>query len=467
MESLDLKKITSGEYEAFQEMLDKICEEMFDLSAEQLYKFDNLDKNAGTKNHKKRVIDVTPFEKGLNTVLSQQDVNRKTYPNLDYNHLDYAELLESGISLITRASILKEDAEELVLRGVNDILERWKIYKENLQLKFDYEQGFETKRITAKEKLIESLTAIVDQRKKRSNKRLKIDYLLTEARISNLKHEIEIDEQRLSSLVTQLTIQDQWNTALLARFFIPGSANNYLEKLSIYRRMFNDNLVEGNKRLKIALEGLTDVYPEAHVGARSFPKFQLFPTPNYNQEIGYTEALLNWSRDTLFVLDQIKSKEQQQKYVFSLREKVGGKKFQAYLHAFFRGSVQNIDFTETDFDSARNPRLLKMNIKFLSNHITPDSREKLLEHINIYSIVCQPPNGQRFYFGDVKNDSNIVTSNMIPSFMKNTNPIGKWSFQSSNGNPFVGPGGSLIKKATPYDIWIEFIVSSDGTNYRA
>lgn len=348
-----------------------------------------------------------PFESGLKELLERKIGNVQTN---NFNRLEFDFLLESALDLLGQSISLKDDGMELTIRYLHQLsdLERARseiiISQNDIQSDSDYSGFYQVELRSSVEKLKylknvlkehqEKFEKLGDvQRKSVLGLSLSLDLERVKSQIHEITFDIEAKEKRILSLKKQLDVRKNWNTLLLDLSHTTGVASNFKERIDAFRDSFRSNIAESYVRLLASYEGILHVYPDlkATDSAASRDHFiHEVPQLSSNEfsEVGFTDTLLEWARDTVFCLERYKKLETEYRRVISLSD------LKVSMDQINRGEIANFEVPKSLFPRLRNAKLIGFRFYGVWDGIDPE-KDTFFERINgtaEYSgIVRLPP----------------------------------------------------------------------------
>lgn len=403
--------------------------------------------------------DITAFEVGLKAHLLKNQIRSSVY-----NRFDTSMLLESGIEFLSRALTLRDDGQQLSLRGVNDLLERWKADADLQVSRLNLEVG--ESEIRAQATYSEALGQIITDLmphikvspKKMEDVRLSMDYNELLARKANIDYSKDIAASRQKIAKVSLDNIEILNDALAKRNTQPGHALNYKERIDATKKSFMQNITEAYSRLMAASEGLSVLYPNSNdpLNELNIKKFPNIVKEELN-EISFADALLSWARETLFIVERITSFSHEYRLLLSMKT-LGPPKVESTVNS----GRYKIIIQKEDFFNLTNLRIMHVAVHIAPRKFTStDEADIRIKNANYSGNIRLPNQGMigsealllpTFYFGDARTYGESQGPSLDSSAFRNASPLGEW-------NITINQKAHSEQTETPVpDVWLEIIV---------
>lgn len=409
--------------------------------------------------------DIIPFETDLKSHLLANQVRSSAY-----NRFDYAMLLDSGLEFLSRALSLRDDGQELSLRAVNDLLERWSADKdlELARLNFDNAESDIAAQGAYAESLRKIEATLMPHIKPSSGKmddvRLMMDYAELQARRANVQSAMESLQLRQKSAGLALQRMELMNDALIKRNSEPGHALNYKQRIAVTKQAFLQNITEAYSRLLAASEGVSVIFPAVPsdpYNELTVPRFPNIVKGNIS-EIGFVDKLMSWARETLFTVERINSYSHEYRVLLSLKaladQKAGNKAVAVPGTGHY-----TLWLKQQDLPGLANLRILHADLHVVPRKIPlTDEADYRIKHATYSGNITLPEQGAvgaevltlpRFYFGDASVYGDEPSKALSSAAFRNANPLGEWNIVISTKS-----NSESTENPAP-DVWLELIVA--------
>lgn len=432
-------------------------------SAQQLMSTLNADSLLYDKD---QLPDVRPFEEGL----KKQLLDAAT-PTTAYNRFDCQWLLDTGLEFLTRAISLRDDGRELSLRATTDLLERWRVGKELEITKLNIEHlesealGHEDQ-FEALGRIEVGLSPHVKANpKKQEDVLFNKELYELQARRSAARWAADLLRSRAETQKLSLELVKTMQDTLRNRSGETGHALNYKERIEAIKLAFLQNITEGYSRLRAAAEGVTVVYGAAAAGPGTPPlPIKIFPDLQSSKEveIGYADRLMDWVRDTLFVLERLHAYAHEYRLLVSLKtmqarnkgvfQPVAGGKYGFTLSKADLGNMSYLRVSQLRVHVVPRQFNNTDEVSYRVRYASYSGRLSLPSQGALGSISMEVLSLPEFRFGDAEGYAERSGPHLQSASYRNANPVGDWTL-SLNGSHHADAAD-----AAPYDIWVELVV---------